>query len=89
MSYTPGPLPSGELTPNQIMEFLFRELLELSKASQFAEDLVLPYLHREPDKVVAGMLVHADGTDWDPDLMGLGEGLYRRNMANNAWVFLG
>lgn len=44
------------------------------------------YLHTAPAKVRAGMLVMADGADWNP---GSGEGLYRRNKANSAWVFIG
>lgn len=41
-------------------------------------------LDAEPAVVVAGMLVYANGTDWDP---GSGAGLYFRNGA--TWVFLG
>ena len=33
-----------------------------------------------PDKVIDGMLVYADGTQWDP---GSGEGVYARY--NGAW----
>ena len=36
--------------------------------------------------MLPGMLVCVDGTDWDP---GSGEGVYRRDKANAAWVFLG
>jgi hypothetical protein len=48
--------------------------------------LRLEVLHAEPVRYWAGTVVYADGTDWDP---GSGEGLYRRNVANNAWVFVG
>jgi hypothetical protein len=54
-----------------------------NRSDPFAE---LEYLHAQPVKVRKGMLVLADGTDWDP---GSGAGLYRRNEANNAWVFIG
>lgn len=40
----------------------------------------------EPARMRARMVVYADGTSWDP---GSGEGLYRRNNANSAWVFIG
>jgi hypothetical protein len=46
----------------------------------------LQILRAEPQRLRAGMVVYADGTDWNP---GSGEGIYRRNVANNAWVFLG
>lgn len=46
----------------------------------------LQYLHAEPKRVWAGMVVLADGTDWNP---GSGEGMYRRNAANSAWTFIG
>jgi hypothetical protein len=50
-----------------------------------------PYMQLEvltasPDKTFAGMLVYADGTNWNP---GSGEGVYRRDNANAAWDFLG
>jgi hypothetical protein len=48
-------------------------------------DLTWDVLHAEPSKLVAGMVVIADGADWNP---GFGAGLYRRNAANSAWVFL-
>ena len=44
------------------------------------------YLTVEPQRPQAGMEVLADGVNWNP---GSGEGKYRRNAANNAWVFLG
>ncbi len=39
----------------------------------------------EPEKPRAGMLVYADGSNWDP---GSGEGLYRYS-SGLAWVFIG
>jgi hypothetical protein len=44
------------------------------------------YLTAEPASPAAGMVVLADGVSWDP---GSGEGMYRRNAANTAWVFIG
>ena len=46
----------------------------------------LQILRAEPVRYWAGMVVYADGTDWNP---GSGQGLYRRNVANSAWVFVG
>jgi hypothetical protein len=42
--------------------------------------------HSEPERTFPTQTVYADGTDWNP---GSGEGLYRRNLADNAWVHLG
>jgi hypothetical protein len=43
-------------------------------------------LHAEPSRIIPTMEVYADGADWNP---GSGEGKYRRNAANSAWVFIG
>lgn len=42
-------------------------------------------LHDEPRKVLPGMFVFADGTDWNP---GSGAGPYLRNEANSSWTSL-
>lgn len=70
----------------ELAEALREALLDMQIATEFAEDLILPYLHVAPDKTEPGMIVNADGTDWNP---GSGAGTYRRNEANSAWVFLG
>lgn len=62
----------------------FRALQEgLERAKPYD---TLRVLHAAPSKVFAGMLVNADGTDWNP---GSGAGLYLRNEANTAWSFAG
>jgi hypothetical protein len=64
-----------------------REFARIERAANAADPFMeLEYLHAEPERVRAGMVVLADGTDWDP---GSGAGMYRRNEANNAWVFIG
>ena len=42
--------------------------------------------HTAPVRTWGGMVVGADGTDWNP---GSGAGLYLRNEVNTAWRFLG
>lgn len=42
--------------------------------------------HSAPTKTWGGMTVRADGSDWNP---GSGAGLYQRNEANTAWLFIG
>lgn len=43
-------------------------------------------LHAEPAKLFDGMVVNADGTDWNP---GFGAGLYRYDSTLEQWVHLG
>jgi hypothetical protein len=48
--------------------------------------MALKYLHAQPSVIFEGMIVLADGVNWNP---GAGAGMYRRNEANAAWVFVG
>lgn len=73
------------------MEELPRTLRLVQQAIEQAAARDVPYvelevLHASPDKTFPGMVVYADGTDWDP---GSGEGVYVRNAANAAWRYLG
>lgn len=83
-TYRPKRAPDN---PAQLPGFLRQELVAIQQAAFRAEPfLEVEYLTAEPERVRAGMLVGADGANWDP---GSGEGVYRRNAANNAWVFIG
>ncbi len=63
-----------------------REFRAIEEAANRADPRIdLTYQSAEP-KYYAGMMVLADGTNWNP---GSGEGLYRRNLANTAWVLVG
>ncbi len=73
--------------PAQVPDFLRTELASIEQAANRADpQSELIYLHAEPARVRAGLMVLADGSDWNP---GSGEGVYRRNAANTAWVFVG
>lgn len=48
------------------------------------ESLDLAELHAPPNKITEGMIVFADGTDWNP---GSGQGIYARY--GGAWNRLG
>jgi hypothetical protein len=64
-----------------------QEFANLQRALNEAQpEFTLQILHAQPTRVFKGMVVYADGTDWNP---GSGEGIYRRNKANAAWVFVG
>lgn len=49
-----------------------------------ASSVKLRVLHAAPIRPRQGVIVYADGTDWNP---GSGEGVYRHN--GTSWVFLG
>lgn len=67
----------------ELRRFLDEELQRLSESLQRADFSQLRELHVEPKRPRDGMIVYADGTDWNP---GSGEGFYGRE--NGAWVKL-
>jgi hypothetical protein len=72
MAYTPNPAPGNE----GLVEYLSAELRRISEElGQLAEGRGFPSLHAEPLKPRDGMIVLADGTDWNP---GSGAGFYER-----------
>jgi hypothetical protein len=80
--YTPKipPQSSEELLP-----YLDDELVKISQEINNLSAGQYQVLYKSPAKVKPGLVVYADGTDWDP---GSGEGLYRYNLAG-SWVFIG
>lgn len=78
-AYAPDPVPND---PTQLQNYLQRELNKLQNAVNAGTHL--EQLHAAPDKPRSGMVVYADGTDWNP---GSGEGAYIYRGA--AWHFLG
>ena len=81
--YVPRPTPL-EGDPELILQYLARELQEISLQLSEIDGILLPVLHNEPEKPRNGMIVLADGTNWNP---GSGAGYYGRSAG--AWVFLG
>ena len=74
MSYEARIVPDAETS---------KELLRIEESLKEPQDFAfLKELHSEPDRPREGMLVEADGSDWDP---GYGAGLYRYDGSN--WVF--
>jgi hypothetical protein len=64
------------------MEYLQRELAEISYAfTGVTEGRAVPVMYVEPQKPREGMVVYADGTEWDP---GSGAGQYLYN--GSAWL---
>lgn len=81
-----GDYRPGQATPRDVpnmARYLFRELQRVSE--QFLnQDIAVKTKNVEPTKPFEGLMVQADGTNWDP---GSGAGLYIYR--SNAWVFLG
>lgn len=80
--YTPRIPPQEEA---ELLPYLDDELV---KIALYVNRLIAgeyEVLHSVPAKVKPGLVVYADGTDWNP---GSGEGLYRYNIAG-SWVFIG
>jgi hypothetical protein len=82
MPYVPEPFVKLE-SLEELQEYLYRALAQISAGVTVAESLQLEELHVEPSKRNPGMIVWADGTDWNP---GSGAGLYWWN--GSAWVFI-
>ncbi len=79
MVYTPRPF-TGEITPDNIVTYLEEEFLILSFQLSEVDALELRPVHVAPDKPREGMIVFADGTDWNP---GAGKGVY--TYLSGAW----
>lgn len=69
--YQPETIQSED--PAEITAWMGRELNKISQALQQSSARKIDVLHAEPAKPRPGMVVTADGTDWDP---GSGEGPY-------------
>lgn len=81
--YYPGHL-GGIADLEGLKLYLLQELHRISQTTQAAEAVQLPVLHTSPARVVDGMVILADGTDFNP---GSGAGFYGRYGGN--WVKLG
>lgn len=86
MQFKPDlPAPTNSLP--SLASWAARQLQQLAALlNDDVSSVSLEVLYAVPDQPRAGMVIYADGTRWNP---GAGEGVYRRNAANTAWVFLG
>lgn len=77
--------PAGINTPEQISEYLYRELQKIGDA---IEAVHLGHLHKtnvEPEKPRDGDFRYADGVNWSPP-RGIGRGFYRYDAILGYWV---
>ena len=80
--YVPRPLP---LDQSQLSSFMTQDLANLARAlSEQHQTLNLAVSYAAPSKVFDGLIVLADGTQWNP---GSGGGFY--GYRAGAWRFLG
>ncbi|NIS77749.1 MAG: hypothetical protein GTO00_09085 [Deltaproteobacteria bacterium] len=80
--YEPTGLPKEESPV--LAAAVEEQLRQIAEAIRTPVILSVAELHAEPDKPRDGMIVLADGTNWNP---GSGAGFYGRSAG--AWVFLG
>jgi hypothetical protein len=79
--YIPDPVL---LSPDPTVQYLLRELQKIQNQFQAGIAQTILFYPREPERPYEGMMVGADGTEWNP---GSGRGVYAR--VNSAWVKLG
>lgn len=84
-SYAPGTL-AGETTAGLAATMQLELRAIASVFDMVGAGVLLTPLYETPIKTKPMQLVYADGANWDP---GAGEGVYVRNLANTAWIFLG
>lgn len=72
------------ITAEELPEFLARELKRIAASFESIENIVLVELNVAPARPRTGMVVLADGTNWNP---GSGVGFY--GYSGGAWTFLG
>lgn len=70
--YRPSTLPAAA-TLDDVQRFLEEELTAIAREFGETDLLRLVPRHRPPEKLRPGMIVEADGVNWNP---GLGAGLY-------------
>lgn len=82
--YYPKEYPTNA-TPDEVAQFVYQELQQLSALLQSLQVpwMTLAELHVAPTKPRDGMVLFADGTDWNP---GGGRGVYV--YSSSAWVKL-
>ena len=82
MAYNPNIPPQKE---EDLLTYLDNEFQRVAVAFNDVADGLYRIWHSPPPKLKPGLILYADGTDWNP---GSGEGLYRYNLAG-SWVFIG
>jgi hypothetical protein len=84
--YVPLPIGGDYKDPDvqRLAQYLIGELRTIGNTLETVDSVELVKLHVEPSKPRVGLLVYADGSDWNP---GSGVGFY--GYSGSAWVKLG
>ena len=83
-TYEPGFIPEDLKQLTAALREEFRAIKAGLEDAATHHQLVI--LHSAPTRITAGMVVYADGSDWNP---GSGAGVYRRSEDNTTWTHLG
>jgi hypothetical protein len=81
--YKPQPFQSSNLSP-EVADYLAKEFNKIAASFYGINNILLPELNVAPEKPREGMVVLADGTNWNP---GSGAGFY--GYYSGAWNKLG
>jgi hypothetical protein len=81
MAYSPRPVPQFKDEAGQLALWVAEELRNIARTFQESEQVQHTVLSVEPPRPRQGMVVYADGVNWDP---GAGEGQYVFD--GTAWV---
>ncbi len=86
LRWTPFPAHGQSTDPASLLSFMGRLFRDLAAAlvAMRVDFVQMKVTHVVPDKPRNGMLIEADGTDWDP---GSGAGLYIYR--SGSWVKVG
>ncbi len=85
MSYEPDNFPTGpDIDVEALSDYLYAEFHKLAAAFLNIDNILLEELNEEPEKPRTGMIVLADGTNWNP---GDGVGFYGYH--SGVWNKLG
>ena len=84
MPYSPRPIPADE-SFTTLSQFLQEELEGVADALRAPDLLQLEIRNSAPERPRDGMIVFADGSDWEP-VTGMGKGFY--GYYSGAWTFL-
>ena len=79
--YAPSPPPQSVA---DLPSYIWEELLRLAQVVSTVDFLQVKVWHSPPDRPRDGMIVAADGTDWNP---GSGAGFY--GYLGGTWRYLG
>lgn len=82
MTYIPQQVPSLD-SVEELRSWVQQEFFRVAQGAQISERVTFNILYAAPPDPVAGMLVFADGTTWNP---GSGRGLYEYR--TSSWVKL-